>query len=146
MKNNDLSNKMLPRIVVVFEGKLGVLPKENEKACAKAFNKKHYDEALGYYELDELMMRKLLDLRYRQDINVSIVTWLGDDMAVAISELMDEEGIPIGECFASTPSRLARELAYNPDIVTVYDPDDDHRFTYGSKGVVLVDANQLGRF
>lgn len=144
MLKGDLSNKMLPRIVVVFEAGVGEVPADKEKQFHKAMQKKRYAEAVGYFDLNEIMLRKLLDLKWRKDVNVSIVTWMGDDMASAIAEKMDDEGIPIGECFASTPYKLARSLAYKPDVIAVYDSDDGHVFTYGGKGVVLVDPAQLG--
>jgi hypothetical protein len=146
MRHGDLSNKMLPRIVVVFEGKLGIVPEDKRKSYSRLCQKNRWREAMKCYELDELVLAKLLDLRWRLDMNVSIVTWLGEQAAAAIADLMDEQGIPIGNCFSSTPSKLSRELAYAPDIVAVYDPDPDHVFTYGSKGVILTDANQIGRF
>lgn len=145
MKHGDLSNQPSPRIVVVFEGAIGILPKENEKKYHKAVNKKHWTEAVGYYELQELMLRKILDLTWRQNFNVQIVTWMGEEAANAIKQVLDEENIPVRGVFSSTPSRLSRDLAYNPDIMAVYDPDPDHRFTYGSKGVVLLDPFQIGR-
>jgi hypothetical protein len=137
---------MLPRLVVVFEGAVGIVPDDQRKLYAKLCQKNKWWQAIDCYELNGHMLSKLLDLRWRLDINVNLVTWLGDEAAEAIQERMDDEGIPVGGCFASTPSRLTRELAYAPDIVAVYDPDPDHVFTYGSKGVVLTDANQIGRF
>ncbi len=146
MLKGDLSNKMLPRLVVVFEGAVGVIPDDKRKAYIKFCQKKRWRDAVKCYELNDLMLSKLLDLRWRQDVNVNLVTWLHEDAAMAIEERMDDEGIPVGGCFYSTPSKLTRELAYAPDIVAVYDPDPDHIFTFGSKGVVLTDVNQIGRF
>ena len=146
MLKGDLSNKMLPRLVVVFEGAVGVVPDDRRKSYFKLCQKKRWQQAINCYELNDLMLSKLLDLRWRQDVNVNLVTWLGDEAAVAIQDRMDEEGIPVGGCFASTPSRLSRELAYAPDIIAVYDPDPDHIFTFGSKGIILTDVNQIGKF
>ena len=146
MLHGDLDNKPSPRLVVVFEGAIGILSRENKKHFDKAVSKDRWWDAINCFELNDLTVRKLIDLTWRENFNVNVVTWMGKDAAMAIQELMDEENIPVRGCFASTPTRLARDLSYNPDILAVYDPDPDHRFTFGSKGIVLIDPLQLGRF
>lgn len=150
MYKNDLSNRMMPRLVVVFEGAVGVVPDEKAKDYHKIISRRKVSDmdwwhAIKCYDLNNLILSKILDLHWRKDINVSVVTWLGEGAALAISERLDDEGIPAG-VFASTPVKLARELVYRPDIIAVYDPDPDHVFTYPSgRGVILTDANQIGR-
>lgn len=145
VKHGDLSNKPSPRIVVVFEGAVGIIDQGSQKTFDRLSKRGRWIQAMKCYALQEIMLRKLLDLTYRENFNVQIVTWLGEEAASAIKQIMDEENIPVLGVFASTPSRLSRDLAYNPDIMAVYDPDPDHRFTYGSKGVVLLDPFQIGR-
>lgn len=146
MYKGDLSNKMMPRLILVFEGAVGVVPEDKKREYAKACQKKKWWDAIRCYDLNDMMLAKILDLHWRRDINVSVVTWLSQDAALAIEERMDEEGIPIRGCFFSKPAKLARELAYMPEVMAIYDPDPDHVFTYGSKGVVITDVNQLGRY
>lgn len=146
MKHGDLSNKTAPKLVVVFEGAVAILPHENEKHFEKFVKKNDWWSAINCYELQDLMMRKLLDLTYRENFNVIMMTWMGKEAAEAIDALMDEENIPVHQVSYSTPERLARDLSYNPDIIAVYDPDRDHQMTYGAKGVYLVDPFQIGRF
>jgi hypothetical protein len=136
---------MLPRLLIVFEGAIGVLPVDKQAAFDKAVRKRRWWEAIDLYELNELILSKILDLHWRLDINITVVTWMGEDAELAISMRLDDEGIPVGT-MSSSPNRLARELAYRPDIMAVYDPDPAHVFTYGGKGVVLTDANQIGRY
>lgn len=146
MYKNDLSNRMLPRLVVVFEGAVGILPSDKHKDFDKAVKKNRWQDAIELYELNDLILSKILDLHWRKNINVEIVTWLGAGAAYAIQEVLDEEGIP-ALVYSSTPVKLAREMVYRPDIVAVYDPDPGHVFTYPSgKGVIITDANQIGRF
>lgn len=145
LRNGDLSSRMLPRLLVVFEGAIGILPVDKQVAFDKAVKRHRWQEAIGLYELNELILSKILDLHWRLDVNVTVVTWMGEDAELAISMRLDEENIPAGT-MSSSPNRLARELSYRPDIVAVYDPDPAHVFTYGGKGVVLTDANQLGRY
>lgn len=145
MQSGDLSNQPSPRLVVVFEGAVGILPKNDEKEFNRLAKRNNWSLAISLFQLQDLILRKLMDLTYRQNFNVQLVTWMGEEAANEIQSVMDEENIPVRGCFASTPSRLARDLAYNPDIMAVYDPDPDHRFTFGAKGVVLLDPFQIGK-
>lgn len=146
MRHGDLSNKPSPRLVIVFEGAVATIPVERTELAHKMEKKGDWEGLITRcYELNDLMLRKILDLTWRENFNVQIVTWMGEKAAIAIKQLLDEENIPVQGIFHSTPSRLSRDLAYNPDIMAVYDPDPDHRFTYGSKGVFLVDPLQIGR-
>lgn len=146
MQHGDLSNQVAPKIVVVFEGAIGILSRDNQKHFDKFVKKNDWWSAVNCYDLQDIYLRKLLDLTYRENFNVVIMTWMGKDAAEALNELMDEENIPIHRVSHSTPERLARDLAYNPDIIAVYDPNPEHRMTYGAKGIHLVDPFQLGRF
>lgn len=145
MRFGQLDNTPSPRIVIVFEGAIGRVPEEREKDYAKAVARGRWFEAISCFDLSDIMLRKLLDISWRLNLNVNVVTWLGEEAAIAIEFLLERENIPVRGCFASTPLRLARDLPYNPDIVAVYDPDPAHVFTYGSKGILLEDPNQIGR-
>lgn len=144
MRGGTLDNKVLPRIVVVFDGSLGYVPTE----LAEQFNI-HYilrerEHAVSLMRLDKLMTAKLLDITRRLEINVDLVTWMEPEYADLISDMMNSYSIPVRSCFPSSPQELARDLAYNPDIVAVYDPDPANMFVYGSKGIYLQNPNQIG--
>lgn len=145
MQRGDLSNVSAPSIVIVFEEAIGRVPEELLMKFQKEIAKNRWYSAVDYYALNEPMLRKMMDLAWRQNINIRIVTWTHPDAVQAIQEIMDEENVPVREVFYTTPERLARELAYRPDIIKIYDPDPAHRFTYGGKGEILTDYNQLGR-
>jgi hypothetical protein len=145
VQKGDLSNRPSPRLVVVFEGAIGwfALP-EHEQEFTKLAAKGKMALAVRWYTLDEAYLRKILDLAWRKNFNINLVTWLGDEAAVSIEDLMDKENIPIRGVFASSPQRLARDLPYNPDIIKVYDPDPKNTLLYGSWGVYLKSPNQIG--
>lgn len=144
MQYGDLSNKAAPRIIIVFEDAVGYVPDEDIDKFDKLLSKKKYEAAAELIRPREIIMRKLLDLTWRKNINIHLVTWMGVEMSVQIEKWMDEAMVPVRSCIASTPEILARSLAYHPDIVAVYDPDPAHVLTYGSKGVLLRDPAQIG--
>lgn len=145
MKHGDLSAEVAPRIVIVFEGIVGILPDPNDKKYLKAINKKLWAEAIRCWKLDGRVLGLLWHLTANKSLNIEVCTWLGPDMAEAIRDLLDEANVPVRDVWSSTPAKLSRELAYLPDIIKVYDPDPNHVFTYGGKGEYVTTVSQIGR-
>jgi hypothetical protein len=145
MLHGDLSNKVSPKLLVVFEGAVGVLPKDRLKDYSKFTGKKKYKEAADCYRLTDSYLDQVLYLNWKKNYNISLVTYLGQDMAWEIERIMDARSIPVGECYSYTPVELARRLVHRPDVIAVYDPDPQHILTYGSKAVLLTEAKQIGR-
>lgn len=150
MKGNDLSNKISPRHVIVFEGGLAHLPIERLKEYQKAYDRKRYWDAIAYWVWNPLMLAQIERVVRTMDINVEVCTWIGSDLeyhdfALAIADELDRINIPIRSVWASEPDELAKALPYLPDIAFVYDPDPKHVLTYGSRGVLLTNPAQIGR-
>lgn len=150
MKGNDLSNKISPRHVIVFEGGLAYLPVESLKAYQKAYDRKRYWEAVRLWVWNPMMLAQIERVVRTMDINIEVCTWIGSDLehhdfALAIADELDKINIPVRSVWASEPGELAKALPFLPDIAFVYDPDPAHVLTYGSRGIVLKSPSQIGR-
>lgn len=150
MKGNDLSNKMSPRHVIIFEGGLASLPLDHVSDYEKSYKRKRYWEAVKYWQWNTQMLGQIERVVRTADINIEVCTWIGYDLeyhdfALAIAEKLDNMNIPVRSVWASSPSDLAKHLAYLPDIACIYDPDPSHVLTFGSRGVYLTSPNQIGR-
>ncbi len=145
MKNGDLSNTPTPRLVAVFEGLTATLSPDAMPLYDKYVRKNQWWNAVELYLLNELVLRKILDLVWRHNFNINLVTWMPEDAAVAITETMDDQNIPVRGCFSSSPEILARQLPYNPDIIKVYHAQTELALTFGSRGEYVRDINQIGR-
>lgn len=143
MQRGQLDNKSMPRMIVVFEGAIGVLPEANAKRHGKYIAKRQWWRAVDCYEIIEGYTKKILDLGWRLNYNINIVTWMSEEAAEAIEDKLSF--LPVRGCFYSSPQQLAMDLPFNPEIIRIYDPDPAHVFTYGGKGVVLTSPHQLGR-
>lgn len=151
MQHGNLSNQVMPSIVIVFEGSVGLLPEDKLKDYNKAVSRNRWWEAVDLFQLSRPYLSKFLDLVWNKGFNLEICTWMGhgteyDDAALRISERFDFENVPVYSVWSSTPDRLARESSYLPRIARIYDPEIGHAFKYGGKGVYLTDPNQLGAF
>lgn len=146
MKGGDLSNVVVPRIVLVFEGALGFLPASRVSSFNTLGSTGHWYEAARCWDLNDMMMRKIWDVTYRQSFQLEVVTYAGPpELAESLQERFDDEGLPISRTVASTASRMARRLSYAIDIAYVYDVDPQHVMMYGGRGRHLTNVNQLGR-
>jgi hypothetical protein len=149
--NGDLSNKVVPRLCLVFEGALGFLPPGRLTEFNRTVSRSGWYAGWLLWDLNDLMCRKIWDVTYRQSFQLEIVTYVPPDDVAAeaaqgLAQALDDEGLPISRVVASTPARMARRLAYAPDIACVYDADPQHAFTYGGKGKLLRSVHELGRF
>lgn len=151
MKHGNLSNRVMPSIVIVFEGLVGLLPEDMTKDYHKAVGRDRWWQAVDLFQLSRPVLSKMLDLVWNKGMNLEICTWMGhgteyDEAALRIAERMDFENVPVYSVWSSEPDKLARQLPYLPRIARVYDPDPAHVFTYGGKGVYITDYNQLGAY
>lgn len=139
MKGGDISNDVTPRLLVVFEGLLGTkdFPEEDKPKRRGLFRKKTEGENIDDWTFNDKVVRAVWDMVWRHKYSVDVVTFLGEEFALALTDRFDEEGIPIGKVTATQPHFLARKLAYMPDVAAVYDADQSRRFTYGSKGYLV---------
>lgn len=145
MEKGDLSNKVSPRILLVFEGALGFC--RNETKAARLYRKGRHQQALNeYWLLNETMVHRILWLFHKKDITFEVVTFLGHEFAVELKYWLDSLDIPVHRVWETTPTNLGRSIAYMPDLSYVYDPDPERWLMYGAKGVFLQDVNQIGSF
>jgi hypothetical protein len=142
MLNGDLDNKVSPRLLLVFEGALGI--KTDGPGFDRAVRKHRWAQVMDCWELNELMARRLLWLYYNRDVNYEIVTFLGDDFARELSLWINDVGLPVHRVWATTPDKLGRTIAYMPDLACVYDPEPTRWLMYGGKGRFLERVSQIG--
>lgn len=130
MLHGDLSNKVAPRILVVFEGGL-TFPDEDYTDISKL-------------KLNSKVVDRILYLTFKKDLNIEVITWMDEETAEDVTDLLAKNNLPVQGCYSYVPSLLARELSHRLDIMCVYDPDPEHVLLFGSRGMLLTDANQIG--
>lgn len=138
MQGGDISNQVVPRLVIVFENLLGILPNKTAEAKAASFLKfKRWNRAVNVFEINEALARRIWDVTWRFDFSVDVITYVSEEFAEAVEKRLEREDIPVRSVWYTEPQVLARKLAYMPQVACVYDPNPHHQFTYGSKGRIL---------
>lgn len=141
MERGDISNEVVPRLVVAFEGMLGILPEKPKERTLLTWPRRagkrqaQAKRTVDAYDINDALARVIWDTTWRHKYSVDVVTYLGDDAVEALEARLDAEGLPIGRVWATTPERLARRLPYMPDVAAVF--DNEHHLIYGSKGRTL---------
>lgn len=149
MEKGDISNEIVPRLALVFEGLIGVLPKQNMRKETVARKLGQWKRVINYFEPNEPIALRIWDLTHRFNFTLTAITWMPPSTVEHIENWLDAQNLPIGRVQATTPVLLSRSIAYQPDLAAIYDPDPSHRFTFGGKGRIVLDpanTDLLGSF
>jgi hypothetical protein len=135
MLKGELSNQVLPRVYIVFEGLVGILPDAKHKALEALHRKrKHWDKAVNQYTLNEPTKQGVRDLYWRHNFRVDVLTFHGPDFADAVRDRLDQKNILLGDVVAYDEGELMYELTYDRSILAVLDPAPERMLRWGSKG------------
>lgn len=146
MQGGNLSNVVVPRVLVVFEGLIGYLSAANVDDFNKLGSRGAWPAAVALWDFDPLALAKLTDLIVRRDIKVEVVSFVMPvEGAEALAERFDQESVLVSRVIASTPYRTARRLPYGVDIARVYTPDAREALLFGGKGYHTTSVHQIGR-
>lgn len=148
MRNGDLSNEVQPHAVLVFEGALGAIDRIRQGIFDRSVKRKRWDLAAEAWILNPLMMQRIWYVVMRLNVTLEVVTFAGPpEFGEALEyRLQEEEELPVRRVWATRPELLARKIGYQQDLAVIYDPDETRWATWGSKGRVLRDINDLGTF
>lgn len=137
MINGDISNRVEPRLLVVFEG-LIALPPEGGMGIA------HFGRRAGKLkrqidrlEVNEPMARVINDTVWRHNYAVDVVTFMGEEYLPHIERWLDEMGLPTSNVIARDRTQLAREMPYRLDLVGVFSPYPNDALVFGSRGYTV---------
>lgn len=135
MKKGELSNTVLPRVYIVFEGLVGIIPDTKSKALeALARKRKQWDKAVNQYVLNEPTKQGARDLYWRYNFRIDILTFHGADFADAVRNKLDQKNLLFGDVVAYEEQELMYELTYDRSILAVLDPAEERMLRWGSKG------------
>jgi hypothetical protein len=142
--NGDIDNRVEPRLLVVFEGLLGIHTDAKARAKYSTLVKVHrYQTAIRTFSLNEQLQRVIWDATYgRFNYTVDVVTFLGEKLVNPLSDYLDDNGLPVGRVTYSDKLLLARSLNYRPDVAGVFFPAGPQPdFSFGSKGYAVDPSN-----
>lgn len=135
MYKGDLSSETLPRVYIVFENLIGLLPNTKDRIAEQlARKRKKWEQAASYYQLNINTSQGIRDLYWRQRFRVDVVTFIDPDFVSAIRDRLDSRNLLFGDVHYFDTDMLLADLKYDPSILGVLDPDPSRILTWGSKG------------
>ena len=134
MKKGELSSETLPRVYIVFEGLIGLLPNTKDRTAELlARKRKKWTQAADYYQLNIKTSQGIRDLYWRQRFRVDVITFIDPGFVSAIRDKLDSRSLLFGDVHYYDTEMLLADLTYDPAIIGVLDPDPKRTLTWGSK-------------
>lgn len=135
MRKGELSSETLPRVYVVFEGLIGLLPDTKSRVAEKlARSRKKWDQAIEYYQLNVDTSQGMRDLYWRHRFRVDVVTFIDPAFVSAIRTKLDSRNLLFGDVHYYDTDTMLADLTYDPAVLAIMDPDPQRILTWGSKG------------
>ena len=135
MRRGELSSEVLPRVYVVFEGLVGLLPDSKSKAGELiARKRKKWEQAAEYYQLNINASQGMRDLYWRHRFRVDVITFIDPAFVSAIRNRLDSRSLLFGDVHYYDTDSLLADITYDPSVLGILDPDPARILTWGSKG------------
>lgn len=135
MRRGELSSETLPRVYIVFENLIGLLPDAKSKTAELlARKRKKWDQAIEYYQLNIQTSQGMRDLYWRRNFRVDVITFIDPAFISAIRDKLDSRNLLFGDVHYYDTEMLLADLTYDPAVLAVLDPDPKRQLTWGSKG------------
>lgn len=137
MQHGDIDNTSPQRLLVVFEGLVGLEARARRQDAARRLLRRAKVAAWQPedFRINALARDAIWRETHRSGWHVDVVTYLGDGFGYELAEWLPRHMVH-APVVATSPGALARQLAHRPDIRAVYDPDPARMFTYGHLGRV----------
>lgn len=143
MEGGDLSNRLPPRWLFVFEGVIGSVPAKRAAEYKLAMRLHRYKRAADCFEIETHVQKVIWDLYWRRDFRFDVVTFLGDSFSEHLERRLSRDALPYSNCWSVDESSLAARLAYMPDVQYVIHGDPSKHLTYGNRGLLVTDPGKL---
>lgn len=142
MKGGDLSNEIVPRIALVFEGLVGIMPGKTDPAkFANYCRFGRWKRAIGLYQVNTELAKHMWHVTWQLHYQLDIVTYLRPELLPSIEEWVDLKDLPVHRCWNADANALGRKIATMPYLTAIFDPDPAHCLTYGKRGRILDPAH-----
>lgn len=143
MEKGDISGQPTPRLLFVFEGLVAHRGEAPLQRIVGALTRRFSALAVQQWNIDPVMRQQFWDLFWRHNMRLDVVTFMGDEFAVALYRRFQDLDLPVSNVLSfESPAALASAIAYMPDVAAVYDGDPSRKLAFGSKGRYVSDPSQ----
>lgn len=136
MQHGDISNGAPARLLVVFEGLVGVRAVQPAPPPPKRLWRRPRPPAPpapGDFRVNALARDAIRDAVVRGGWHVDVITALGEEFAADLADWLPGQMVH-APVLPYEPGALARDLAHRQDVHAIYFPDRANAFTFGHWG------------
>jgi hypothetical protein len=138
VKGGDLSNELVPRVALVFEHLVGVVPNSLARVGFESFVRtKRWKRAVDYLVVNEPLARQMWHVTWHLHHQLEVVTYWDPKAVEHIEHWIDHQDLPVHRVWYAEPDKLARKIATMPDLSAIFDPDPQHQLRFGRKGRII---------
>lgn len=138
MQGGDLANDLVPRLVLVFENLVAVIPNSLNRVAYESFVRtKRWHRAFNLLAVNDPLARQMWHITWHLGYQLEVVTYLSEKAVEPAQQWIDEKDLPVHRVWYADPNKLARKIATMPDLAAIFDPDPAHQLTYGKKGRII---------
>jgi hypothetical protein len=138
VQGGDLSNELVPRLVLVFEHLVGIVPGNLMRIRYDSWVRtRRWKRAVEEMVVNEPLARQMWHVTWQLHYELEVVTYLDPKAVEHIEHWIDNQDLPVHRVWYAEPNKLARKIATMPDLGAIFDPDPAHQLTYGKKGRII---------
>lgn len=147
MMNGDISNEVVPRLLIEFEGLVGNMS-DGRNPLSRIKSLGNWKSAANSWELNETVLKIITHRADWMKFDIDVITIGPAKFAEALFARFENEDIPVKSVWSYTPEKLARRVEFMQRVAAVYTPEQKHALMYGNKGRYITpdNVNSIGRF
>lgn len=138
MQDGDLATWETPRMVLVLEGVLALVPERKFKRRQPL-----PIAAAPYWEWSLVMIKKINYMARHYSTQFDVVTFRDDDVAVLASDYLMNHDVRVTGCFFDNYVTFCESLKWRDDIQRVVDSDTERLRYFGVKAYELPFGQEL---
>lgn len=148
MQGGDISNEPAPRLMLEFEGLLGIHPPRRLKyAIDRKFGR--WRAAANAWRLNDQVVKVIRDRAWRMHLDIDVITFQPPEFADALADRLETENIPVRRVYSYTLREITRDLINMPHVQAIYSADPSRaRLAYGHRGRLVTTQTiaEIGRY
>jgi len=150
MEHGDISNQLLPRLLVEWENLLGIPPQDAKfwKDPYRVRRSWRLKDPLSRWQLNELAAKAITNRSWLDCQEYEVITLGPPEFAEELAKYLDRQAIPVRSVWSYDPTALGKNLPNMKHVAAIYTANPLHILKYGSWGRLVTEHNvtEIGRF
>lgn len=136
MEKGDISNEVPPRIIIIFNGLLGGIPRSRHTRVELLRAARRWRAVAEAYDIDLWTRTKLHDLTWRLHARIDCVLFDHEKVAEHMEKRFNRLNLCVANVYAlDGPKDLVDRLPYMPEVLYVIHGNPEWTYSFGPRGM-----------